>query len=104
MTSPELQPVNIQRLLKQNDKIAHACTYAKSITQGSIVAGWHENGPSAAAAKTAASKAEQQECTMWNQQILNQRQIRMKQLLQQERLALEAELQQRGLALVKVRD
>lgn len=104
MTNPSLQPVNIHRLLKENTKISDACGYAKSICQGSIVAGWHETGPSAKSAKTAAAKAEREEDIMQKQQLRNQRKLRLKQLLEQERLALEAELHQRGLALTKVRD
>lgn len=104
MTSPSLQPVNIQRLLRQNDKIADACHYAKSITQGCTVASWHEAGPASAASVSAAAKCAQQEAAMERQQMQQQRKLRLKQLLEQERMALEAELHQRGLALLKCRD
>lgn len=104
MTSPSLQPVNIQRLLKQNNQIAEACEYAKSICTGSIVAGWHESGPSARGAQSAAATLQQQERVLAQQGLLKERQMKLKQLLERERLDLEAELQQQGLALVKHRD
>lgn len=104
MTSPALQPVGIQRLLKQNDRIAEACHYAQHITQGSTVAAWHEAGPAPAATLSAAAKCARQEAAMEKQQAQQQRKLRLQQLLEQERLALEAELQQRGLALLKCRD
>jgi hypothetical protein len=60
----ELQPVNIQRLLKQNYKFAEASQYAKSITTGSIAADWHDTGASSTAAKSAAAKSSQQEAML----------------------------------------
>lgn len=104
MTSPALQPVGIQRLLKENDRIAEACQYAKSITQGSTVAAWHETGPASAATLAAAAKCAKQEAAMEKQQAQQQRKLKLQQLLEQERLAYEAELHQRGLSLLKCRD
>jgi hypothetical protein len=103
MTLPSLQPVNIQRLLKENTKIHDSYQYAKSITQGSIVASWHEAGP-ASSAQSANAKREQQEAIMQQQQVTQQRKQKLEQLLELERLALEAELKQQGLALLKHRD
>jgi hypothetical protein len=100
----ELQPVNIQRLLKQNDKFAEASQYAKSITTGSVVAAWHDTGASSAATKSAAAGSSQQEAMLQKKELQDQRKQRLKHLLEQERLALESELQQRGLALMKHRD
>lgn len=104
MASPSLAPVNIQRLLRQNDKISEACEYAKSIRTGSIVAGWHEAPSANAAAAAAQSQAQRKEAVMERQELQERRKLRLKQLLEQERLALEQELHQRGLALTKVRD
>jgi hypothetical protein len=37
-----MEPLNIQRLVRQNKQYAEASQHAQSITRGSIVSGWHE--------------------------------------------------------------
>jgi hypothetical protein len=37
-----MEPLNIQRLVKQNNQYAEASRHAASVIKGSIVSGWHE--------------------------------------------------------------
>jgi hypothetical protein len=37
-----MEPLNIQRLVRQNKQYADAAQHAQSITKGSIVSAWHE--------------------------------------------------------------
>lgn len=99
--APAHQPVNIQRLLKENNRVAEATQYASNVTQGSIVAGWHESGPSAHTMTQDAATGMPQEAVLAKQELQRARKMRLQHLLESERLALETELHQRGLALTK---
>lgn len=125
-----LEPVNIQRLVRENQKRSDAESYARSITKGSVVSGWHEKNsrssgctrigvsdclqalqastsPQATQRATASVISEGrdiiQEELLGKQALLETRKQRLQALMQQERLEYEAELRSRGLALVKQR-
>ena len=101
MTSASLQPVNIQRLLKENNRLEEAAQYAQSINKGSTIAAWHACGPALPVGVAAA--VQQQEALLAKQELQNARKMRLKQLLERERLAWEAELRDQGLSLNKHR-
>jgi hypothetical protein len=121
MTSQE--PVNIQRLVRQNDVYAKAETYARTVTVGNLVAGWHEKDAQASrasGARTTSSPATTltqkgasisnigsgplaQEAALEARAAKQQRAARMQELYSREALAFDAELQQRGLSLHKDR-
>lgn len=127
-----LEPVNIQRLVRENQRRNDAEVYSKSITKGSVVSGWHEKhdikggGPSRtgvqdclqslqrptspdaakaalASIKSIAGKDMAQEQWMEKEALLQARKQRLQALMQQERLEYEVELRSRGLSLVEHR-
>lgn len=128
-----LEPVNIQRLVRDNKQRADASEYSKFISTGSIVSAWHEKhdrsgvkgclscSPTAASAATATlttstsstqqhstagstSSCIQEEMKLATQSLLQARRQRLEKLFRQERLQHEYELQTLGLALVKQRN
>lgn len=118
-------PLNIQRLVRQNDQHVAATAYANNINQGSAVSAWHEKkfqkaNASQLTVKTAdfsfketsvmqrhAATAKEQigmELRMANAAVKLERAARMKDLFERETLAYEAELNAKGLALKKYKD
>eukprot|EP00879_Flechtneria_rotunda_P013691 GHRR01014301.1.p1 GENE.GHRR01014301.1~~GHRR01014301.1.p1 ORF type:complete len:123 (+),score=11.07 GHRR01014301.1:271-639(+) len=117
------EPVNIQRLVRENKRVAEAEAYAKSITKGSIVSGWHERHdkgpwdscgllqcltsssvpPEGTLSKATVKSDIQHEVLQGNRTVLQMRQARLEELMRQERLQYEAELNAMGLALTKHR-
>lgn len=119
---PSQEPVNIQRLVRQNDVYAKAETYARTVTVGNLVAGWHEKDAQASRASGARTTGGPATLTQKGASISNigsgplaqeaalearlakqQRAARMQELYSREALAYDAELQQRGLSLHKDR-
>mmetsp|Transcript_15708 Transcript_15708/g.43947 ORF Transcript_15708/g.43947 Transcript_15708/m.43947 type:complete len:117 (+) Transcript_15708:122-472(+) len=109
-------PVNVTRLLRDNQRVADAQTYAKHIVTGGQVASWHErqlqrdNAPMRVpSGQTAVRRAGSSwstvemsdELTGMRATALKERRERLQQLLTGERLMHEAELQAMGLAIDK---
>lgn len=118
-------PLNIQRLVRENEANASAVAYARTINNGSTISSWHEKkfqraNNSQLTMKTAdltwketsvmqrhfATDKEQigMELKMANDALKKQRSARLKELYEREKLAYEAELNAKGLALRKFRD
>lgn len=107
-------PINIQRLIKQNEYFSKAKEYADQITKGSVVSGWHEKqlqntGATGRSGRTGSPCAApthemQAEISSANQSLSLVRKEKLRRLLQDETLLYEQQLQALGLSLVKHRD
>mmetsp|Transcript_17397 Transcript_17397/g.44554 ORF Transcript_17397/g.44554 Transcript_17397/m.44554 type:complete len:117 (+) Transcript_17397:212-562(+) len=109
-------PINITRLVKQNEQYSRAEAHAKSLLRGGETAAWHESAFKAAGApvpvptgKTAeysatSSRATAEimgELTAGRTTVMIERKARLKQLLESERMMYEDELNAQGLAIEK---
>jgi hypothetical protein len=119
-------PINVQRLIHQNDFFAAAAAHAKQLHASTVIANWHERAAAASAvpggtvlpgmssmhASTSARarplcqragramlEEMQQEQEAARRSVLCMRRARLRELLQRDAAAMEQELAARGLGL-----
>lgn len=90
------EPINIQRLVRENARIAQAKVYADSIQKGSTAAAWRQQ-----AALETACGARFDRAVQAQEARLTLRKQKLRQLLAQEQKMFDAELQARRLCLAK---